>query len=511
MVAEIEHVVVLALENRSFDHMLGFVEHPDPRFDGLLDGGPYTNLAAGNGETVPATPDAKRVLPIDPDHSHQAMLEQLDGNAGFVRSYEKRGRGKPPGAWSGLLGPVVNLIARLRHGRGPGGEKIKGRGPLIMRCQPPEHVAVLGTLATQFGTFSRWFCSVPGETWPNRNFLHAATSDGDTEIQPRFYTNKTIFEVLERAGAGWHVYFDDIPQVMAFIELWTRPQRLANWYAMDEFARHVEDGTLPAYSFIEPNHRPPVRLAAGHPSNSQHPGNALVPDGEYDAFQDDGTGDFARAETLLAHVYEVLRAHREVFDKTVLLITYDENGGFYDHVPAERGVANPGTDPNPLTGFVRFLLHRKGKAFDFTMTGGRVPAVVVSPFVPPGSIGTETRDHASVPATLRALFAPAAEPLTARDAAAARFDTLLTLPEPRRDLPDLSEHTAQPTTPLAAPAGATQEVPEHYEPYVQLADKVTETLSQVNLASVSDRPSRERADQLRTAFLNAAKLARTEI
>ncbi|KAB2349463.1 alkaline phosphatase family protein [Actinomadura rudentiformis] len=507
MAADIEHVVVLALENRSFDHMLGFVAHPDPLFDGLLEGGPYVNPGTRRGETIPATADAKRVLPIDPDHSHQAMLEQLKGNAGFVRSYEKRGRGKPPGAWGGLLGPVVNLAGRLRQGRTV--EKIKGRGPLIMRCQPPENVPVLGTLATQFGTFSKWFCSVPGETWPNRNFLHAATSDGDTEIQPRFYTNTTIFEVLERAGADWHVYFDDIPQVMAFVKLWTEPRRLANWYAMEEFARHVENGTLPAYSFLEPNHRPPVRLAAGHPSNSQHPGNALVADDEYDTFTNDGTGDFARAEALLAHVYEVLRAHREVFDKTVLLVTYDETGGFYDHVPAAQGMADPGRAPTPLTGLLRFLLHRKSAAFDFTMTGGRVPAVVVSPFVSPGSIGPETRDHASVPATLRALFAPTAEPLTARDAAAARFDTLLTLAEPRRDLPDLSEYTAPMS--LAAPAGANQDVPEHYAPYVQLADRVAGMLSQVNLAGVSDHPSRERADELRTAFLNAAELARAEL
>ncbi|GAA2586370.1 alkaline phosphatase family protein [Actinomadura fulvescens] len=504
MTADIQHVVVLALENRSFDHLLGFVRHPDPAFDGLLDGGPYTN--PGRGETIPATPDAKRVLPIDPDHSHQAMLEQLKDNAGFVRSYEKQGRGKQPGAWGGLLGPVVNLAVRLSHRRGQ--PKIKGRGPLIMRCQPPENVPVLATLATRFGTFSRWFCSVPGETWPNRNFLHAATSDGDTEIQPRFYTNTTIFEVLEEAGAGWHIYFDDVPQVMAFTELWTRPERLARWYAMEEFARHVEAGALPAYSFIEPNHRPPVRLTAGHPSNSQHPGNALVPDEEYDDC-DDATGDFARAEALIAHVYETLRARPEVFDKTLLLITYDENGGFYDHVPPERGMADPGHDPDPMTAALRFLLHRKSAAFDFTMTGGRVPAVAVSPYIPEGAVDTEPRDHASVPATLRALFAPAAEPLTPRDAAAPRFDTLLTLPEPRRDLPDLSEHTTTPVTPLA-PAGTTQEVPDHYAPYVQLADKVAGTLSQVNLAQPSTHPPRERAGELRTAFLNAAELGRTE-
>ncbi|MEU5884247.1 alkaline phosphatase family protein [Spirillospora sp. NPDC047279] len=479
--AEIEHVVVLVLENRSFDHMLGFVEHPDPAFDGLH-GGTFTNPGVEQGQTVTATANGRRVLPIDPDHSHEAMLEQLKGNAGFVRSYERKGLGKAPGAWGGLLGPIVNLMTRGRGRKG-----VAGYGPLVMRCQPPGNVPVLATLAREFGTCSRWFCSVPGETWPNRNFLHAATSDGDVDIQPRFYTNRTIFEVLEAAGKGWHVYFGDIPQVMVFVKLWSSPERLGNWYPMEAFARHVADGTLPAYSFIEPVHRP------GPSSDSQHPGNDLAADHE-DA--DDGEGDFVRAEALVARVYETLRGHPEVFERTILLVTYDENGGFYDHVPAAAGMANPGEGRSPAVRVLRWLIHRKSAAFGFATTGGRVPAVVISPYVPAGAVEAGTREHASVPATLRGLFAPGARPLTPRDAAAGRFDTLLTLDEPRRDLPDLSAWTSPPAPREAAPAGDLASA--HYEPYVRLADQVAGMLGMDGTST----------DRVREAFLDAAERAR---
>jgi len=88
--------------------------------------------------------------------------------------------------------------------------------------------------------------------------MHAATSDGEADINPRFYTNKTIFEVLEDHGRDWHIYYDDTPQVWAFIKLWNTPERHANWFAFSEFEKHAQEGTLPAYSFIEPNHRPVV-------------------------------------------------------------------------------------------------------------------------------------------------------------------------------------------------------------------------------------------------------------
>src|SRR5919197_3171699 len=282
MPTAVEHVIVVALENRSFDHLLGYLDHPDPLFDGLLEGGPYRNPGWHGQGSVEVSPEAKPVLPVDPDHSHDAVMRQLDlrgvgpgrhaTNQGFVESYEDKGRGLAAPQFGGLFGPIANLISRRKAGTG----QVEGRGPLVMRCQAPHHVPVLATLALQFGVCSKWFCSVPGETWPNRNFLHAATSDGTTNIELRFY------------------------------------------------------------SFIEPNHRPAIHVSPGggghgDTSDSQHPGNNRVANADYDAYPQDGRGneDFHRAEQLLASIYEALRSNPELFERTVLLITYDEHGGLY--------------------------------------------------------------------------------------------------------------------------------------------------------------------------------------
>ena len=494
MAPQIDQVVVLVLENRSFDHLLGFHPSDDPAFDGLLRGGPYTNPGYDGGPPVAAEPTAKHVLPVDPDHAHDAVMAQLGltggartaTNSGFVESYERKGRGLAAPVFEGLLAPLANL---LHLGQStPSTAPVVGRGPLSMRCQPPDNVPVLTGLAAGFGVCSRWFASVPGETWPNRNFLHAATSDGTTDIEPRFYDNRTIFEVLEDAGRSWHIYYDDTPQVWAFSRLW-QDGRAANWFRSAEFAGHVRAGRLPAYSFIEPNHRPPIHATPfihvdgvhGH-SDSQHPANNQVPNADYDAAPPSGPGDFERAESLLAEVYEALRANPEVFRRSVLVVTWDEHGGFYDHVPPPIGIPAPGGELRPglLGRLARLLLHRRSAAFDFTMLGVRVPALIVSPFVPAGAVDATVRDHASVPATLRALFAPQAPPLSARDRWAPPVLSLLSLDEPRTDLPDLSAWVSrEPVTPqitLPVPGQPEPPVPGYYRDLVELADMVDQRL-----------------------------------
>src|SRR5262244_3879216 len=117
------------LENRSYDHLLGYVPHPDPLFDGLL-GRTRTNPGWRRGPAVTASPDAKQVLPVGPDHSHDAVMQQLalrrgvPRNRGFVRSYERKARGLVAPAFGGLLGPVANLA---RGWFGGGGQAVRGR------------------------------------------------------------------------------------------------------------------------------------------------------------------------------------------------------------------------------------------------------------------------------------------------------------------------------------------------------------------------------------------------
>lgn len=427
----IDHLIVLVLENRSFDHMLGFLQHPNPRFDGVTVSSAFSNpnVPGATPEAVTVSDDALPVLPVGPAHSHDEVMRQLaprrrgrklqPTNQGFVHSYDR----------------TCRAAGAADLGDNP--------GALIMRCQPPSSVPVLGTLACEFAVCTRWFCSVPGETWPNRNFMHAATSDGETDISRRFFFDHTIFEVLSDHGKTWHIYHGDTPQTWAFPALWDLEARHASWYPLADFAQHVAEDRLPHYSFLEPNHGLVPLLGDEEASNSQHPDNNTVEWARYDrSAPAGGTTDFRRAETLIAHVYEALRANPAVFERSLLLITYDEHGGFYDHVPPPTGVPAP-QDPRGFVARIDDFFHRRGKPrFDFMTLGPRVPAVIVSPYVPAGTVETRLHDHASIPATARELFVPQAPPLTARDGWATPFHTLLTLGTPRRaeQMPNLSEH-----------------------------------------------------------------------
>jgi phospholipase C len=528
----VEHVIVVALENRSFDHMLGFLDHPNPAFERLTQDGRYDNPGWDGAPPVPASPDAKPVLPIGPDHSHDGVIEQLaldahgqPTNQGFVTSLERAGRNPKRPKYSGLLSPAVNLFRGLI---GPKKPSTPGRGPLAMLCQPDRQVPVLSQLARDFAVCTRWFCPVPGETWPNRNFLHAATSDGETDIDLRFYDDTTIFERLEKSGKSWHIYYDDTPQIWAFRELWDTAERHANWYPFPDFVAHVAAGQLPSYSFIEPNHRPPLplmndRVSSGpEVSNNQHPENNLVSDAAYDVFDAVAATDFARAETLIATIYEALRANPAVFERSLLLVTYDEHGGLYDHVPPPHA-PNPGTKQDWPTRIGHVFLRPKAAHFTFELLGPRVPALVISPYVPAGTIDTTVRDHSSVPSTVRQIFAPASKPLTARDAWAPPFHTLLSLASPRRsDLPDLSRF-AGPATTAPGQAGAEQasgappaSVSQYFQPFAKQADMVHRHLLAVGEDEAKATPVRtkapiERGAQITQIFTDAARRHREQL
>jgi phospholipase C len=309
--------------------------------------------------------------------------------------------------------------------------------------------------------------------------------------------------------------------VWAFPALWDTAERHAKWFPLDRFGGHVAAGELTAYTFIEPNHRPPLHTLDHEPligapdrSNSQHPENNLASDAAYDTFTLHGESDFTRAEQLIATIYEALRAHPDVFDQTLLLITYDEHGGLYDHVPPPTGVPSPGGRTSRVGIVQRTLLHRKAASFDFTMLGPRVPAVVISPRVPAGTIDTQTHDHASIPATLRSLFAPGAQPLTGRDRWSAPFHGLHALPAARTDLPDLSAHATGLTAAVVAPHAAAAppaeppQVPAYYQPFLALAEQVQQHLVGVGEPEAIDAPPTgrpvDRSSQISRTFAAAA-------
>ena len=530
--AGLAHVVVLMLENRSFDHMFGFLTHP--RIAPLTPGSFVNHLDPDDATTAEAgvSDDGSYSLPVDPPHSHLSVMRQLHGKRspkmdGFMAAYFEKASGKEPvpivhwwrleglliavaislaalvglapfrwviavalgipivGAGTFLalrlrrvisirpwvmgailaLGAAVTLLAgtlgrRLltafvvfgslvtlgttavlwfrsqpRSRRPPASTDLAELSKSIMRCQPNDNIPVLGALARAFAVCTSWYCSVPGETWPNRNFAHSATSDDATGIQIGFYDSRTIFEVLEAAGCSWHVYHQGMAQVMVFHELWEEEGRARNWFDFAEFDRHVSGDELPTYSFIEPRH-------GGAFSNSQHPGNNFAP-------QADGIYDFERGEALIASTYESLRQHSGIFEKTLLLITYDEHGGLFDRSPPPTDAAAP-TRAKALISWTRrfvsvFVTYRGGR-FDFHTLGPRVPTIAVSPWVVKGHLDTTRYDHSSIVATLRTHFAPRSSPLTRRDGSAKTFDHLvqgLSQPRDSHSFPDLSEKASR--------------------------------------------------------------------
>ncbi len=277
---------------------------------------------------------------------------------------------------------------------------------------------------------------MPGATWPNRNFLHAATSDRSVDIELGFYESKTVFQMLDDAGLGtpevpaWRVYHDDTPQLIAYPYMWDA-DRLPRWHPIHHLATHAEANTLAVYSFIEPRH------SGGH-TTSQHPGNneSNSPD-----VNGDDSNDFRRSEQLIRDVYDALRP---CLDDTMLVITHDEHGGFFDHVAPPRAAA-----PKPIessTGrvltrsrlFVSWFLEHRNSPFHFRRYGIRVPAVVVSNWIPRGTVVDDrTFDHTSIGATLRRLFAPGEPPLTHRDQRANTLEHLVMSSTCRPALPDL--------------------------------------------------------------------------
>ena len=265
------------------------------------------------------------------------------------------------------------------------------RPDAVMHYFTPKQVPVISTLARAFGVSDRWHASAPCQTWPNRFFVHTGTAGGRVNNQPyHLLRAPTIQRRLEAHGHDWRVYFHDIPQSGALRDLW--PRLLSNFSLFKDFKRDCAEARLPAYSFVEPRYYANrwLRLMP----NDQHPPHSVI-----------------YGERLIAETYNALRSS-PLWEKSLLILVYDEHGGCYDHAPPPPAVSPGGPFPD---------------GFAFTLYGPRVPAVIVSPFIRAGSIirppsappgvAPAPFDHASVISTLTRLFRLGA-PLTPRVAAA---------------------------------------------------------------------------------------------
>lgn len=385
--ARIEHVVVLMLENRSFDSMLGWLYRDRPDFDGLRgneanpwhrDDGSVLPIPVWNDGTL--SPQAATIPDPDPGELFEDMAMQIYG--------------LHPDGTPRMDGFVDNYMRQPPDGKRPEPRQ-------VMHCFSPDQLPVLSTLARSFGVCDRWFASAPCETWPNRLFAHAGQSGGlvDNAAIPLPFFLTTVFRRLESRRRSWKVYFHDVPQTAALADLWLRIPTHFRFFD-PEFLADAACGELPNYSFVEP------RYFANHllrrvPNDAHPPHNV------------------AYAEQLVAKLYNAVRGGPG-WDRTLLVITFDEHGGCYDHVA-----------PPPATPVGRPA--RNG--FTFDRFGPRVPSVIVSPYVQPGSVIRPPEDgppfdHTSLIATLDALFG-LAPPLSARVAAAPDLLSALRLDGPQ--------------------------------------------------------------------------------
>lgn len=405
-----KHFVVLMLENRSFDHMLGFLKTANPAIDGLT--GTESN-PDGVGGTVAVTRDAGWADPrVDPGHEVEDVNEQIFGT-----------RTPAPGAPVTMSGFVTNY-----RGRRDTKDKEDAIPRDIMRCFDPARTDLaIATLATEFAVCDAWFSSMPGPTWPNRLFVHCATSDGAATNNGRLFGMQTIYNNILDANRTTRIYAGDMPQSLLLTKLLTKNVHRE----MAAFWSDLKKRTLPDYAFIEPDY-------FGKGANDQHPDH-----------------DVGRGENLIADIYEGIRNSR-YWQNTVMVVLYDEHGGIFDHVAPPATVCPDGkVSAKPPFGFDRL--------------GIRVPAVIVSAYIPKGTVDHTVYDHTSVPATVKQVFGLPAF-LTKRDAGANTFQGLLSLDTPRTDAPARLPRPA-PKAPAPGPAAPLSDLQRQL---VELARAVEE-------------------------------------
>lgn len=324
----VDHIVVLMMENRSYDHYLG-----SRSLDGLPGDGLTAQMANLDASGVTQAAYRESVLCVaDPPHGWDESHLQFNSglNDGFVTEYQV------------AAGATID--------------------PHVMGYFTKEDLPVTHALADGSTICDRWFCSVMGPTWPNRFYFHAAQSDGlrtnDSPAAPLV----TIYDRLTEKGIEWKYYYTDLP----FLVLLGGDFGTA---VTPGFFDDAKAGTLPQVTVIDP----------GFALNDDHPPHHPL-----------------LGQQFIAAIYQALATSPQ-WERILFVITYDEHGGFFDHV------APPKTADD-----------RAAEGFD--QLGFRVPTIITGPYVKAGYVSSVQYDHTSVMKHLENLFG--LEPLTARDAAA---------------------------------------------------------------------------------------------
>lgn len=500
----IEHVVLVILENRSFDSILGWlyadqgdgpalnIPEPSPgarRFEGLqgLDLAAFTNVAEGLSVAPVKGASALNVPCVAPNEEFAHINVQLFGKERVE-----------PGDTPTMNGFVQDYVAALKKSgvahKDPA--VIRALAGEVMESYTPDQLPVINGLAEHYAVCDMWFSSVPSQTNPNRAFAFCGTSLGLTdngwlEKDPRAklieekiglglgddqFETKTLWNALHDAGHDdWKIYWQTstLPRKISFaltggktglqplverivklaedldadhqdylIELSSGelpscytyrlfrglhaiPDVERRFARMEEFHEQARAGKLPRFSVVEPFWTVSeestdvswIQSLATALGNDYHP-----------------PGNLSAGEAFLQSVYMSLIANREAWEKTLLIVTFDEGVGTFDHVPPPAAVPPWGSG---RPGF------ETQHGFNFDRYGVRVPAILVSPRIQRGTVFRSTReqpyDHTSIIATILKWYGEERQlpSFMARAAGAPTFEGVLTLKEPRRDERDV--------------------------------------------------------------------------
>ena len=409
----IKNVIILMQENRAFDHMLGHLGLVNPAIDGL-----QTAQSNPMDPSDPSSPTVPVVIggavdggPTDPLHDFNSITQQVFG-------FEKpMGDKTSPVLMNGF---VANAAAKAKN--------------FVMNAFNATQLPTLSTLATEFALFDHWHPSLPTCTNPNREYMMSGTSHGATTntIPTAGFPQQTHFTWLAERNVSSKIYYNDDPWMApCFAEL-RAPEWLARTLEMPQFYDDLKSGTLAQFSLIQPR----MATSATGASNWQHPDNSVE-----------------AGEIFYAEVYEALRAS-SYWEQSLLLITYDEHGGFFDHQPTPTvGVPAPDDIPGD-------------NGFDWSRLGVRVPTVAISPFISKGTVvgepsgaqapeATSQFEHTSIISTTNKIFGLSGS-MTMRDAWAGHFENLVDGSTPlRSDCPMTLPRPAAPSAATLAREAAT--------------------------------------------------------
>jgi len=339
----IKHVIVVMLENHSFDNIMGDLTKVYPNLDGLK-GEPRLNL---DNKGTPYHQNALSV-PVEVDdlpHDFRFVQTQLsDSNGGFIRAVEQY-KLTPPNSKSAF-------------------KDFEDDKKFAMSYFPHKSLEATHTLCEHFRVCDRYFCSVPSSTWPNRLFAMSGTSLGRVDTPAdlssfkdyHIYNQESIFTRMHEKGVSFKVLFHDFPLAFLLKKHWN-PLMLEHFHKYTDITEELSkpEGQLPSLIWIEPSYM------GDHPTD-HHPPHLFV-----------------NAELFLAQIYNAVRANKTLWESCAIVYTYDEHGGYYDHVIPPVSV--PPDD------------HKVEYTFD--QYGFRVPTVLISPWIDQG-LDSNLYDHTSI-------------------------------------------------------------------------------------------------------------------